>query len=606
MEKCRPPLDLAFMLLASPLGDAEPQAPWPIALALGVVLVQAVLIAVLLVERAWRLRAQRALDERLCFERLVAEVSADFAQLPVDRIDAQIIAGLRRIGEALGAERGGLWRMEPDASALVLAQGWHAPGTRPPFPVFRAEQFPEGLDWIQRGEIFQMDATEDAGSPDRTHKLIQDVAHAQIISVVAVPVPGYGVAGGILGFCSSQRLRHWPDEALHGLRTLGEVFASAVQRQAAETALTHSEALTRAALSSLPGAVAVLDRTGTVLRVNRGWGATAPPFSLIPEGANYLAALGRGVAAGDGPLDPIRRLVEQVLAGQRGAGSVDYHFASAGRWWEVRVESLDWPEGGGVVSHVEVTEPRRAEIEAQRTREEIAHAGRVAALGELAVSIAHEINQPLAAILLNAQTALKLLGEPAPDLAEARAAVDDVIADDRRAAEVIGRLRTFLKKNKAPHARHDANSLATEVVRLVASDAQLREVTLTLVPAPGPLYIHGSGVELEQVLLNLITNALEAVAGQPPGNDRRVWVRTTRGEDRVVLAVEDTGPGIPMDAMEKIFEPFYATREGPLGMGLSISRRIAEAHGGRLWVERRPGGGAIFSCELPHAEESAT
>ncbi|HEX2569280.1 MAG TPA: ATP-binding protein [Polyangia bacterium] len=605
MEQCQPTLALASVLLAWNDVRAASPARWPIALGASIVLVQTALIAVLLVERAWRLRAQGALDERLRFERLVAEVSANFAQLPVERIDAQIMASLRRIGEALGADRGGLWHLEPDASALALVQGWHVPGVRPPFPVLMAELFPGGLDWMRGGEALRMDAAEGVGIADRTHRLIQEMTRAKIASVVAVSVPAFGVAGGILAFSSDQRLRPWPDEVLHGLRTLGEVFARAVHRREAETALAHSEALTRAALSSLPGAVAVLDRTGTVLRVNRGWAAAAPPFSLIPEGTNYLAALGRSVAAGDGTLDKIRVLVEQVLAGQHGAGLVEHHLAAAGRWVEVHAEPLDWPEGGGVVSHVEVTERKRAEIEAQRTREEIAHVGRVVALGELAVSIAHEINQPLAAILLNAQTALRLLGEPTPGLAEVRAAVADVIADDRRAAEVIGRLRTFLKKSEVRHARHDANALATEVVRLVASDALLREVTLALVPAAGPLYVWGSGVQLQQVLLNLITNAFEAVARQAPDTERRVWVRTMRVGERVVLAVEDTGHGIPTEALEKIFEPFYAMREGALGIGLSISRRIVEAHGGHLWAERRPGGGAILSCELPRAEEDA-
>ncbi|MDC3959799.1 hypothetical protein KEG38_38455 [Polyangium jinanense] len=241
--------------------------------------------------------------------------------------------------------------------------------------------------------------------------------------------------------------------------------------------------------------------------------------------------------------------------------------------------------------------------ELMATNQRLTHMNRVAAMSELAASIAHELNQPLAAILSNAQAARRLLQRTPPDVTEALAALGDIVDDDRRAATIIQRMRTMLKKGAPRTDGQDLNELAREVARLVGNDVLLRGATLRLDLAPGLPRVRGDGIQLQQVALNLVVNALDAVADRPP--DRRLVVVRTRGDgkDRVVLSVEDSGKGIAPADMERVFEAFYTTKAEGLGVGLAISRSIVEAHGGRLSVENNPGEGVTFRCQLPVWEE---
>ncbi len=241
--------------------------------------------------------------------------------------------------------------------------------------------------------------------------------------------------------------------------------------------------------------------------------------------------------------------------------------------------------------------------ELMATNQRLAHLNRVAAMTELATSIAHELNQPLAAILSNAQAARRLLQKSPPDVAEALAALNDIVDDDRRAGTIIQRMRAMLKKDAPSAGAQDLNALAGEVARLVGNDALLRGAVLRLDLDPLLPRVRGDGIQLQQVLLNLVVNGLDAVADRPAGG-RLVVVRTRReGRDRVVLSTEDSGKGIALEDMERVFEAFYTTKAEGLGVGLAISRTIVEAHGGRLWAENNPGGGVTFRCSLPVWEE---
>jgi C4-dicarboxylate-specific signal transduction histidine kinase len=245
----------------------------------------------------------------------------------------------------------------------------------------------------------------------------------------------------------------------------------------------------------------------------------------------------------------------------------------------------------------------RRSDELMATNKRLAHLNRVAAMTELATSIAHELNQPLAAILSNAQAARRLLQKSPPDSTEALAALGDIVDDDRRAGTIIQRMRAMLKKDAPSAGAQDLNALAGEVARLVGNDALLRGAVLRLELAPRLPRVRGDGIQLQQVLLNLVVNALDAVADRPAGG-RLVVVRTcSEGKDRVVLSTEDSGKGIAPEDRERVFEAFYTTKTEGLGVGLAISRTIVEAHGGRLWAENNPGNGATFRCSLPVWEE---
>jgi signal transduction histidine kinase len=252
-----------------------------------------------------------------------------------------------------------------------------------------------------------------------------------------------------------------------------------------------------------------------------------------------------------------------------------------------------------------VTALRQVEAVAQRQLRQIIQLDRVAAMGTLASSIAHELNQPLAGILANAQAANRRLADSQPDLDEVRACLADIVDDDRRAADVIRGMRRLLRKADVVAAPISLNDLAANTIRLVTNDARLQEVTIDFEPAPGLPLTSGDPVQIQQVILNLLTNAIAAAAnGGAPRNTVRVWT-TTATPPFIELGVNDSGKGILEPDLQRIFEPFFTTKPDGLGIGLTISRTIVEAHGGRLVVENDPRGGATFRVNL-RTDESPT
>jgi PAS domain S-box-containing protein len=253
----------------------------------------------------------------------------------------------------------------------------------------------------------------------------------------------------------------------------------------------------------------------------------------------------------------------------------------------------------------DVTAHKQAEQETQLLRQEVAHVGRISMMGQLATALAHEINQPLGAILRNAEAAELFLQDASPDLDEIRAIVTDIRKDDQRAGAVIDRMRGLLKRHNLNSRPLDVGELIGDVRALVRADAAARQVKLDVnVPRDLPP-VGGDRVHLQQVLLNLILNGMDALSGASL-EDRRVTVTALLdGAQTVEIAVSDTGNGIPNDKLAHVFDPFFTTKPNGMGMGLPISRTIIEAHGGRFWAENNKSGGATFRFTLPIAEEGA-
>lgn len=246
----------------------------------------------------------------------------------------------------------------------------------------------------------------------------------------------------------------------------------------------------------------------------------------------------------------------------------------------------------------DITEKRSAELETQRLQLEIAHVGRVSVLGQLASALAHEINQPLGAILRNAEAAELFLRNDQPDLEEIRAILVDIRADDQRAGAVIDRMRALLKNRSLDMRPLELDELVSDVACLTRSDSLNRRIKLiTDVPSSVPP-ISGDRIQLQQVMLNLVLNGMDARNGDSPG-DR--WVNVSARVDEatmVEITVRDSGHGIPPEKVAQIFDPFFTTKAEGLGMGLPISRTIVEAHGGRLWAESNDSAGATFRFTL--------
>ena len=241
----------------------------------------------------------------------------------------------------------------------------------------------------------------------------------------------------------------------------------------------------------------------------------------------------------------------------------------------------------------------------QIARAELARVSRVTTLGELTASIAHEVNQPLGAMVANAAACTRWLAAEPPEAVKARRALESIAADGRRASEIIGRIRALVKRQAPRKDPVDVNLKIAQVIELTADEIRRNGIVLRTELADGLPPVHGDRVQLQQVLLNLILNAIDAMG--PIENRPRELTIVSRGDggDAVLVEVHDAGPGIDPKQAAQVFEPFYTTKSDGLGIGLSISRSIVEAHGGKLWVNANEPHGAVFRFSLPVGEAAS-
>jgi two-component system sensor kinase FixL len=300
--------------------------------------------------------------------------------------------------------------------------------------------------------------------------------------------------------------------------------------------------------------------------------------------------------------EPVAQAVQKALEGG-GDYESEYRIMLPDgklRWIAAR-GGIDMPPGTALRMHgvtLDITRRKQAELEVERHRSELAHLSRVTLLGELSGSLAHELSQPLAAILSNAQAAQRFLAQGAPGLAEVRDILDDIVDEDKRAGEVIHRLRLLLKKGESRHQRLDINTAVREVLKLVRGDLLNHKITLKVDLAPQLPAVNGDTVQIQQVMLNLLINGCEAMADAKPTN-RRLRIRSLHAGGVVRISVADQGRGIAAGDLEKIFEPFFTTKTQGMGMGLAICRTIITAHGGQLWAEGNNDRGTSFHFTLP-------
>jgi signal transduction histidine kinase len=246
-------------------------------------------------------------------------------------------------------------------------------------------------------------------------------------------------------------------------------------------------------------------------------------------------------------------------------------------------------------------ERKAAFAEAARREQQLAHLSRVATVGEISGAVAHEIRQPLASMLANAEAASALLATGQMDVENVRPILEDIIADNRRAAEVIKRMQSMLRYSQTERRAEQLNELVTETLALSRADLQRRQVLALQSLASELPRVAADRVQIQQVILNLIVNACDAMENVAP-DQRRLWIATSMHPTLgVELSVRDSGPGIEESMLERVFDSFVTSKPSGLGLGLSISQKIVVAHGGRLWAERSPAGGAIFRLTLPVA-----
>jgi signal transduction histidine kinase/integral membrane sensor domain MASE1 len=562
-----------------------------------VVAVTLLSLATLIEERR---QAQHALGIRLRFEELLSRLSAALVRLPSDQMTAAFEAWLGRIGRVLGIDALTVFEASHGASVLQAVYSWtdaHAGGPPAAGPT-------EHVTWARRslksGEPVVVSDTDDSTSdgpeaPPTSQSVVFKAGGA-------IPLVGEGELIGALAF-GSIREPQWSDDLVANAQLVGEVLASALRRKQSENALRESEVMKSAILQSLTTGVAVIDCSGILLQVNEGWAhvARGSDWMNAQVGSNLLARCWSAFESGDRMAGDVVAGVTAVLEGSRARFSVEHRTDTKGaaEWWSLSAMPLNRPEGGAVLTRADITELRRAEMEAERSRQELAHVSRVSTVGEMTASLAHQLNQPLAAIMTNAQAGTRILDSARPDIDEIRAILIDIVKDDRRASDVIQRLRELLRKGQLEMTKVNLTSAIRDVVDLVSSEAIIRNIAVSLEFDDEAVFVRGDRVQLQQVILNLLHNAMEAMSTSVDGV-RRIVINCRQGDgQQVLVTVRDSGPGVRPGTEEAIFEPFYTTKSSGMGMGLSIVRSILEAHGGAIHAANDPVRGAVFEFLIP-------
>jgi PAS domain S-box-containing protein len=390
-----------------------------------------------------------------------------------------------------------------------------------------------------------------------------------------------------------------PIHSQEGLLVLTSIVDISARRQA-EDALKKERMFLRQVIDIDPNFIFAKDREGRFTLVNQAVadaygttvegliGKTDADFNPNSDEVEYFHSM---------DLDVIDRLQERFVAEEKLTDA-----RGRTRW----LQTVKRPIVGedGIANQVlgastDITMRKTVELELRQQRDELAHVSRVSLMGELAASLAHELNQPLTAIMSNAQAAQRFLMNKAFNLDEVREILNDIVEDDNRASEIIRKIRALVRKEELTLARLDLTTIVRDVVSLVRSDAILRNVKLDYHPGEGVRPIRGDRIQLQQVMLNLFLNAFDAMKERAI-DERQLTVRVEPGGSGMVeVSVCDNGSGLTSDALDAIFQPFFTTKREGLGMGLSISRAIVERHGGRLWAENNEDRGATFYVWLP-------
>jgi PAS domain S-box-containing protein len=375
------------------------------------------------------------------------------------------------------------------------------------------------------------------------------------------------------------------------------------ERKRAEETLEKQRAFLRQVIDIDPNFIFAKDREGRFTLVNQ---AVADAYGTTVE--NLIGKTDADFNPNSEEVEFFHRMDLEVMDTLKQRFIPEERLTDAGgkaRWLQTVKRPIVDKDGSATQvlgASTDITQRKETELELQRQREELAHLTRVSTIGELSASLAHELNQPLTAILSNAQAAQRFLVAEPPDMEELREILKDIVQDDSRASEVIQRMRALVKKGEVAFVPLDLAEVIRDVVRLIHNDAVLLNVDVALELNPALPLVRGDRVQLQQVVLNLMINALDAMKDCPV-DERRVVLEAKQDAGAVRVAVRDRGIGLSSDKIDKIFQPFYTTKRDGLGMGLSISRSIIETHGGRLWVENNSDRGATFYCALPMSVE---
>jgi two-component system sensor kinase FixL len=541
------------------------------------------------------------IEERLRFEGLVSHLSAGFVNLPPDEVDSEINNGLRSITEFFDADRCTLGLFSEDGTQLMSTFEYHSAEAEPAPESLSKEQMPWYIDQLIRGNPVVMNRVEDL--PPEAEKERQLCLVKGMKSVLSIPMVSGGKTLGSCALVLTHAERVWPEELVQRFRLIGEVFANVLQHRRAEAMLRTSEEKFRQFFSHTPEYCYIISPDGMILDVNNS--------ALGALGYKREELVGKPLATIYAPesLPKVKELFEQW----KNYGEINNEeMVIVTRDGEKRVVLLNVGtvrnKDGAILyttsTQTDITERKRTEAEAFHVRRELLCLERSSRMGELTASLAHELNQPLTSILSNARAALRFLQSGRLDFGELKEILQDIANDDKRAGDIIRSLRAMMKQEEGEREPIFINDVLQDVVSLFHSEAIIRSLTVEMDFAdPLPL-VHMDKVQIQQVLVNLMMNAAESMVRETSGN-RKIFLQSrTVDHDAVQVAVRDFGPGVEEKEIDKIFEPFFTTKRSGLGMGLSVSRSIIEAHGGHIWVKNNPDKGATFYFDLPAIKSS--
>lgn len=579
----------------------------------------------------------------LAFDRLLADVSAGFINLPADKVGGAITESLRRISETVGVDRTQLIRFGDGQGVPRVTQSGATHGTLEGSPGSLAALFPWAIPRLLADQTIVFgrldDLPKEAAIDQATYQ------RHRVKAGLVVPLKVAGAIEGAIALDCEQAERDWPPDLVERMQVMSTVFGSALAHKRTREELDTAMGFEQMA-SDILRALLAAPRTEQDGVLETGLRAVAKAFGA--DRATLWERVGdqalftkthRWLADGlPAPLDALRTPSLPWITAQLERGSIvqfnrhaDLPREAATDLEALRAlhisaavvvplqvsgkvtgalsiatakEDAAWPQalapraqllGEAFASFLGRQESERREQEAVA---QAAHAARVGTMGVFAASLVHELTQPLAASLANAETAAELLEPTVPDLDDLRATVTDIVADNRRAGEMIQKLRRFLRHGEAERIELDVTALLVDVLSFVKAEAADKGIAITIDVPQTPRRIVGDRVRIQQVLLNLLLNACDAVAGRDPGA-RRVQMCARPSASGVSIEVTDSGAGMDEATLARIFQPFFTTKPGGMGLGLSISQTIVATHGGTLSARSVPGQGSTFRIELP-------
>ena len=571
------------------------------------------------------------LERKRAEQRLSAQYAVTRALAESDTLTHATPHLLQAIGDGMEWEWGALWIVDREAGLLRCQSIWHARDidsaefdTMSRAMTFTPGRGLPGHVWQSAEPTWIADATQ---NPHFVRAAI--AARVGLCGAIAFPVLLSGETLGVVEFFS-RTVRQPDEEQLATLSAIGSQIGQFIERKRAEAELRESESRYRHIFQMAGVSIweedfsqvkaAIDDLKAQGVRDFRQYLATYPEFVqqaismvkiidvndttvklfeaqrkdellvslhkiFLPETQEVFTR--ELIAIAEGRTNFESETVLQTLKGDKRAVLVTITFPPQ----PAKLDSV-------LVTLTDLTERKHAEEALRKAQVELAHVTRVMTMGELAASIAHEVNQPLAAVVTNGNACLRWLAGATPNLDEAREAVGRIIRDGKRAGEVIGRIRALVKKSGTEQAHLDLNEVIREVVGLTQTEIQKNGVALRMELAADLPPVVGDRVQLQQVFLNLVMNGIEAMSAVTDRARELVICSHQHESDQVFVAVQDSGIGIDRENLEKIFNAFYTTKSQGMGMGLAISRSIVENHGGRLWAVPHDGPGATLQFTL--------